>query len=229
MSFVKEVATCRRTCDICIGIPAYSRCSELIELLESIFNQTVLPAEVTICEDNSPERESIRSIVEEWCDRFAAVGCAVNYNENDRNLGYDGNLRKVIACSHCSWVMLIGNDDLLLEEGVERAERFVRETDDVNVISRSFSRFRSDVHKPLGVSKASSRDRIFNSSNSSSKMIFRTSGFIGGLIVRREWAQSIATSRYDGTLFYQIYLSSVAFCGKGIGYIAQPVVAARAR
>jgi glycosyltransferase involved in cell wall biosynthesis len=228
MSLIKEGAVGRRTTDISIGIPAYSRCSELIELVESIYVQTVLPAEVTICEDNSPERESLRSIVDEWRDRFAAAGCAINYHENDRNLGYDGNLRKVIACSHCSWVMLIGNDDLLLEQGVERAEQFIQANGTVNVISRSFVRFRNDVHEPIGVSRASSTDRIFTASNSSSKMIFRTSGFIGGLIVKREWAQSIATSRYDGTLFYQIYLSSVAFCGTGIGYIARPVVAARA-
>jgi abequosyltransferase len=228
MNLTQDFRAGRRVADISVGIPAYSRPFELVELLESIYEQTVLPTEVTICEDDSPERESIRSIVENWHAPFAAAGCVLNYHENDRNLGYDGNLRKVIACSHSSWVMLIGNDDLVLEDGVEKAETFIRGNPDVNVISRSFVRFRSDVRKPIGLSRASATDRIFNASNSSSRMIFRTSGFIGGLMVKRDWAENIATSRYDGTLFYQIYLSSVAFCGKGIGYIAQPVVAARA-
>jgi abequosyltransferase len=228
MNSTKGLPAIRRICDISVGIPAYSRPSELIELLGSIYRQTVLPAEVTICEDDSPERTSIRSIVEDWREPFAAAGCELNYNENEVNLGYDGNLRKVIACSRSSWVMLIGNDDLLLEEGIERADKFINSNPAVNVISRSFVRFRGDVNKPIGVSRASAVDRTFNASNSSSKMIFRTSGFIGGLMVRRDWAEKIATNRYDGTLFYQIYLSSVAFCDTGIGYIAQPVVAARA-
>jgi abequosyltransferase len=227
MGVRRDNGLCRRTFDMSVGIPAYARCRELIELLESIYEQTVLPAEITICEDKSADRESIRLIVQEWRERFTAEGCTVNYKENDHNLGYDGNLRNVISASHFPWVMLIGNDDLLLEGCVERAERFIRKNDKIKMISRSFLRFENDIQKPVGVSRLSSTDQIFNSVNSSTKMIVRTSGFVSGLIVNREWALNIATDRYDGTLFYQIYLASVAFCDGGIGYIAQPVVGGR--
>ncbi len=217
----------RRTFGISVGIPAYSRCCELQELLESIFNQTVLPAEITICEDNSAERVSIRSIVEKWRERFIAESCVVNYQENERNLGYDENLRKVIAVSRSPWVMLLGNDDLLLERCVETAERFLLANEKVTVVSRSFVRFYKDIKKPIGVSSISSKDTVFTSDNSSPKMIFRSCGFVGGLIVAREWAAKIATDRYDGTLYYQIYLASVCFCESGIGYIAEPIVGGR--
>ena len=217
----------RRTFDITVGIPAYSRCAELDELLASIYGQTVLPSEITICEDDSPERDGIRLVAERWRDRFSAEGCAVNYSENGHNLGYDGNLRQVIAISHSTWVMLIGNDDILLEECIENAARFICDHDLVKVISRSFRRFGTDIEQPIGISRISSADQVFVHGNSSAGMIFRCSGFIGGLIVKREWAQGISTTRYDGTLFYQVYLAAVAFCEGGIGYIARPIVGAR--
>src|SRR5258708_6485618 len=112
---------CRTTAEISVGIPAYSRCAELVELLQSIYAQTVLPAEITICEDKSPNRDGIRAIVEAWRERFAVESCEVSYHENERNLGYDGNLRKVIGVSHSAWVMLMGNDDLLVPKSIETA------------------------------------------------------------------------------------------------------------
>src|SRR5690242_17718573 len=112
---------CRVRCasNVTIGVPAYARTRELSELLRSIYDQSVLPAEITICEDMSPERETIRSIVQEWRRRFEENGCAVNYIENEENLGYDRNLRRVITRSNSSYVMLMGNDDVLLADCIE--------------------------------------------------------------------------------------------------------------
>jgi len=217
----------RRNFDISIGIPAYGRCQELRELLRSIYAQTILPAEITICEDMSLERETIRAIVQEWRGKFASESCAVNYIENRDNLGYDGNLRKVIASSHSTWVMLIGNDDLLLPHCVQAAEDYLGCNGQLRVISRSFARFTDDISSPVGTSSLSKRDTTFDRTSSSAKMIFRSCGFVGGLIVSRNWAVELTTTRYDGTLFYQIYLAAEAFCGDGIGYIGKAIVGGR--
>jgi abequosyltransferase len=223
----QEQASRRRIFDITVGIPAYSRPSELQELIESIYLQTVLPAEITICEDNSADRPLIRPIVDQWRARFAKEGCTINYHENETNLGYDGNLRKVIGMSRSRWVMLMGNDDVLLKRGIETAESFLLTHDDVTMVSRSFLRFDNDIEKPVGVSRIASMDTVFRADNSSSKMVFRSCGFVGGLIVSRNWAADIATDWYDGTLYYQIYLACVSFCEKGIGYIVEPIIGGR--
>ncbi len=217
----------RRVFDIAIGIPAYGRCAELRELLGSIYAQTVLPREITICEDNSPERDLIRAIAAEWAGRFLIEGCVVNYQENATNLGFDGNFRKVISASNARWVMVMGNDDLMLDICVETAEKYLLKHPGISIVSRSFLRFNTDINEPLGVSRLSDVDCVFQAKESSSKMIFRTCGFIPGLVFDRAWADSNATDVYDGTLYYQIYLASVAFCESGIGYIAKPIVAGR--
>jgi glycosyltransferase involved in cell wall biosynthesis len=218
----------RRALEISVGIPAYSRCPELDELLRSIYCQTVLPREITVCEDSSPDRDTIRSIVRDWERRFEAAGCSVNYHENAENLGYDGNFRKVVAVSHFPWVIVMGNDDLMLESCIETVEQYLGQHPEIRMVSRSFLRFDEDIGQPLGVSRISREDRNFKSTNSSSSMIFRTCGFVSGLVINRSWAESRATKMYDGTLYYQIYLASVAFCQSGIGYIANPTVAGRA-
>jgi len=211
-----------------VGIPAYSRCSELVQLLDSIYLQSVPPAEIAICEDKSPERDSIRAIVDSWRERFAAKSCQINYHENESNLGYDGNVRKVIEVSRSPWVMLMGNDDLLLPECIETAQRFITANPDVPMISRSFVMFQGDLKSSLGVSRHSPTDQVYKHSNASPAMIFRVCGFVGGLIVNREWASGLATDRYDGSLYYQIYLGAEAFCQEGIGYINRSIVGSRA-
>jgi abequosyltransferase len=217
----------RRTAEISVGIPAYSRCPELVELMQSIYAQTVLPAEITICEDKSPKRAGIRAIVDAWRERFAAESCNINYHENEYNLGYDGNLRRVIEVSHSAWVMLMGNDDLLLPQSIETAARYIYKNPQVRMISRSFIMFENDIQTQRGIARLSSEDQIFSPENASPGMIFRTSGFVGGLMVHHAWASTLATDRYDGSLYYQIYLASVAFCQGGVGYISKPIVGAR--
>lgn len=218
----------RTVFNMSVAIPAYGRCEELRELLSSIFEQTVLPAEITICEDMSPERDEIREIAEQWREKFACEGCRINYSDNPRNLGYDGNIRNVIASSTTPWVMLVGNDDLLLSRCVEYVEQYLNQNSDYGMISRTVLRFDTDISKPLGTSSLSAKDCFFQSRNSSPTMIMRCAGFVGGLIVNRDWANSLRTEEYDGTLYYQIYLAAEAYCSAGIGYIGKAIVGGRA-
>jgi glycosyltransferase involved in cell wall biosynthesis len=218
----------RQTVDVSVAIPAYSRSLEMAELLESIYQQSVLPAEITICEDNSPQREQIRAIVAEWTPRFAQEFCSVNYVENECNLGYDGNVRKVIGVSHASWVMLMGNDDLVLPGCLETVAAFTCRHPDISMVSRSFVIFEGGLSRRLGSSQLALEDQVFTAGVASSGMIMRTCGFVGGLVLDRKWAIKNATEKYDGSLYYQIYLAAVAFCQSGIGYISRSIVASRA-
>lgn len=217
----------RSTFPISVAIPAYGRCSELEELLQSIYVQSMLPAEITICEDMSPQRESIRAIAESWKARFDAESCSLNYQENERNLGYDGNVRRVIHASHTPWVMLMGNDDLLLPDCIATAAEYLAAHPQQSMISRSFLMFKDNLQNIFGVSRLSLTDHCYTLQNSAPGIYFRTCGFVGGLIVNREWAEGLATERYDGTLYYQIYLAAVAYCQSGIGYISRTIVASR--
>jgi abequosyltransferase len=214
--------------DLTIAVPVYSRPDELRQLLISISGMAVLPGEVLLCEDQSPERRLLSQIALEWQPKLASKGCSLRYVENDENLGYDGNVRSLFARATRPWVMLLGNDDAMLPNAVPPIQRFVAEHGDVRMISRTFVRFSVDIANVVGFTRLSDGDRVYTKENSRPGMILRLCGFVGGLIVDREWACRAATDKYDGTLYYQMYLAAEAFCANGIGYIAAPLVGSRA-
>jgi hypothetical protein len=214
--------------DLTIAVPVYSRPDELRQLLSSIAGMEVLPGEVLLCEDQSPERQSLSRIAIEWKHIFASKGCVLRYVENEENLGYDGNVRNLFVRATRTWVMLLGNDDAMLPEAVPAIQRFIAANRGIRLVSRTFIRFSKDVRHIVGITKLSDVDHVYTKENTQPGMILRLCGFVGGLIVDREWACGVATDKYDGTLYYQMYLAAEAFCMNGIGYIATPLVGSRA-
>lgn len=213
---------------ISVVVPVYSRTRELSELLESILKLERKPQEVVLCEDCSPERAAIRALVEKNKIRFDEQNIPIIYIENDTNLGFDANLRKCIESAHSDWTLVLGNDDLLLTNALSELDSFIDKNPLVKIISRSFIRFVDDIEKPIGVSSISEHDAVYSAENASSRFVFRTCGFIGGLAIHSDFARSHSTNKYDGGLYYQISLACHAFCSGGIGYIAMPIAGGRA-
>lgn len=213
---------------ITLSIPAYARPSEFEQLLNSIAEALALPDELMICEDCSPDRETLRSITDKYRADLEQRGCVVRFVENERNLGYDGNVRKAIEEASSDWVMLIGNDDVVLPNWLSIVRGFLSRNPNIKMVSRAFERFDLDPAQPIGVSRLSGSDCIFSSPSSSSRMLFRAVGFFGGLVINKSWSTKLHSSVYDGTLYYQVYLAAHAFCQGGIGYVAVPTVGARA-
>jgi glycosyltransferase involved in cell wall biosynthesis len=215
------------TIRLSVCIPAYGRPSEYALLLKSIRAQSMLPYEVLICEDGSPQRSLIRDITTSFANEMQGVGLSIRFVENPTNLGYDGNLRRLIELATGTHVFFIGNDDYILPHGLRITQEFLNRNA-VLAASRSFARFDHNPLKPLGYSRQLSHDALLNRARCSAGTVLRVGGFFGGLVFDRKWAMSHATEHYDGSLYYQIYLLFVAYTEGSIGYIASPTVAARA-
>lgn len=210
-----------------VCIPAYGRPEEYALLLKSIEAQIQLPHEVLICEDGSPQRDALRDITTQFSERMQSRGLIVRFVENPINLGYDGNLRRLIELATGTHVFFIGNDDYILPNGIQIAHNFLA-SNPVLAASRSFARFDQDPLQPIGYSRQLANDMNINKSSHPAGIIMRIGGFFGGLIFDRAWALQHSTKRYDGTLFYQIHLLLEAYCQGNIGYMVTPTVAARA-
>lgn len=212
---------------LAIVIPAYNRPIELGELLESTLSQTRMPNKVIVCEDKSPLRDDVRAVCESYRAPLSRKGIELLYLENETNLGYDKNLRKCIELADTDWALIMGNDDVLLPNATRDVIEYVS-SNDVDFVSRTFHRFNESIKSPIGTSSLSRQNTIFGRSGAPSRMVFRAAGFVGGLVVRTDFARSISSSEFDGSLYYQIYLAASAYCGKGIGYIANPIIGGRA-
>lgn len=212
---------------IAICIPAFGRIDEYRALLDSALLLEVFPSEIIVCEDGSAERDALRLLSQQYAIRLKNKNCMLIFHENVKNLGYDGNLRQLLQIATTDYVFFIGNDDHLLPKAIAIAQKYLA-THNVLAASRTFLRFKDNPEKHLGVSRCFSQDMVLNARNATSGTMLRIGGFFGGLIFNRQWAMGKTTHRYDGSLFYQIYLLLMAFAEGDVGYIATPTVAARA-
>jgi abequosyltransferase len=187
---------------ISICIPAYNRPIEIFELLESIECQEYKPFEVIICEDNSPQRLDIAKVVENFINKATLT---IRYYENEKNLGYDANLRKTISLARGEYVFLSGNDDILAETSLNLVAEKIRIYNS-DVIIRSYTSFYKDSHNKRTLHQYVKNDYFVKYSCKEAAWLFYRSVLVSGLVFKREIAQDLSTNLVDGTLYYQNYL-----------------------
>jgi hypothetical protein len=208
-----------------IAIPSYSRILDLNCAIDSIFRSNVMPTEILVVDDNSPEKIDIRNLLIDWKSKFKLRNTEFKFIMSDSNDGYDINLQKLLINSTSDYVMFLGNDDILTADGISTTFDYINNSN-VYALSRAFIRF--NENGIVGISKFSKKDRIFSPINSPLYSYFRLSCFFSGLTFDRVWALNKYTNVYDGSLYYQLYLFGCAFFESGVGYISAPIVGARA-
>lgn len=183
-----------------ICIPAYNRPRQLAELLYSIDCEPT-QVEIVICEDCSPGRVEIRKRVESI---QAQSPYEVRYFENEENLGFDGNVRELVARARGRFILYMGDDDLFIPGALDRYLHFLNEHAEIKYVLRSYVVVHPDgVVEPF---KYMAKTTILPPGEESVAWLFKRSVTICGFTIDRKEALKHATSDLDGTLLYQIYL-----------------------
>jgi glycosyltransferase involved in cell wall biosynthesis len=188
-----------------ICIPSYNRAKYLPELLESIFGQDFQSFEVLICEDCSPEREKIAQIAMQYEQRFRGQ---LIYHENDQNLGYDGNIRNLISKAQGEFCFFMGNDDIMCPGALNTVNDLISRYPKVGLILKSYSWFDGDVANINQTVRYFTTEHFMNAGTEAISICYRRSGVISGYIVHRDLANEAATDIFDGTLYYQMHLTT---------------------
>jgi abequosyltransferase len=183
-----------------ICIPSYNRPQQLYVLLESI-DCSSCEIEVVICEDCAPNRLAVRSAV----NNFKKISTyEVNYFENSTNLGFDGNLRKLVECAKGKYILFMGDDDLFVPNALDNFIFFLKQNSNRPYILRSYL-----SHHPDGTIeyfKYMPKSIGLSSGEGTVAWLFKRSVTICGFTISRELATYYATNKLDGTLLYQVYL-----------------------
>lgn len=210
---------------ISICIPSYNRAEFLFPLLDSIYNQSYAvnnnDFEVVICEDVSPQREQI---IAEY-NRFIVSKNVKNLRLvlNDENLGYDKNLRNCISQAKGKFCMIMGNDDLLNIGALDKIVSVLKCNPNVVVATRAYAWFKEDPSKLCDTVRHLPESKLFEPGLEAIRFFFRRVGVISGFIVNAEKACAIATNRFDGRLYYQMYLAGMLLT-QGQGYYFSDVM-----
>lgn len=110
---------------VSIAIPTYSRAECLAEAVQSALAQSYPSFEVLISDDGTnPE---VRAVGETAAMRDSRV----RYWRNEKNLGLAGNWNRCLDESRGEFVLIIGDDDRILPDGLATLVSQVEERDDV--------------------------------------------------------------------------------------------------
>lgn len=186
-----------------VCIPAYNRAVVLPELLDSVMDQRFEDFDVLICEDASPERAQIRAIAQRYSDRHPG---RLHYHENEKNLGFDANLRRLIEQARGRYCLFMGNDDLMCPDALKVIAGVISRHPKIGVFLRSYAAFDGLSSNVVQTFRYFDREIFFPAGAKAISTVFRRSVVIPGVTLNREAALQFATDRFDGTLLYQIYL-----------------------
>jgi glycosyltransferase involved in cell wall biosynthesis len=186
-----------------VCIPAYNRASLLPALLDSILSQAFADYEVLICEDGSPQREEIRAVAERYGRLHPG---RIRYLENESNLGYDGNLRRLIERAEGEFCMFMGNDDLMCPDALRTVAEAAQRHSNVGVLVRSYQSFDVEPANIVQTFRYFPDERFFPAGTDSIVTVYRRAVVIPGMVVRRAAARRFATDEFDGTLLYQLHV-----------------------
>lgn len=183
-----------------ICIPSYNRPRQLVELLASIDCATD-DVEVVICEDGAPKRLEVRVCVDEV---RASSKYRIHYHENEVNLGFDGNLRRLVERASGKYILFMGDDDLFVPGALDRFSEFLKQNRDKKYILRSYVTVHRNGHTEHY--RYLPKTSTLPPGEATVAWLFKRSVTICGFTISRAEALKHATPDLDGTLLYQIYL-----------------------
>jgi len=115
---------------ISICIPTYNRSVHLKNCLASIVEavkDTKFPYE--ICISNNASEDDTANVIDHFREQLNLV-----YKENSKNIGVARNILNVVSMAGGEFTWLVGDDDLLLPDSLQRLGRLIRSNPQVDFI-----------------------------------------------------------------------------------------------
>lgn len=188
---------------ISICVPTYNRPSQLKRMLESIDTTKVEDIDIVISENCSPKQAETRAVVEEYKKTHPYE---VHYFENERNLGYDKNIRAAVARATGRFCVFFSDDDMAMPGALDNYIEFVRKHQDSGYILRSYRNYFDKMESRWQDFYYYDTDREFPAGRATAIELFNKSVFLSGFTIRQEYAKEYVVDALDGSLLYQMYL-----------------------
>lgn len=186
---------------ISICIPTYNRPLELKRTLESIDTTKYDDVDIVISENCSPKQAETREVVEAF---KAQSKYEIHYYENERNLGYDKNIRVLVARATGKFCMFFSDDDMFMPNAMDDFVEFVRQHQHCGYILRSYRNYGANGN--YQDFRYYPNDREFPAGKDTAIELFDKSVFLSGFTILTEEAKKYVIDDLDGSLLYQLYL-----------------------
>jgi glycosyl transferase family 2 len=217
---------------VSIGLPTYNGVTTLRATLECILSQWEPGLELVICDDNSSDGtpDLIRSIVDGRSGIF--------FEENESNLGMDGNFSRVAFRSTGEYVWFFGQDDLMKPGTVARVLDTLRSDSGIGIVYLNYSQHTSDMERILTPSYLATTladtgvacpqgDVRFDTPAEFFTVFEKLPTFLPATIVRRDFWDGADVSPFEGTAYTQWGILMLNAHRGSIHVVCDPLVQGR--
>jgi glycosyltransferase involved in cell wall biosynthesis len=207
---------------VSICIPAYNRPEELYRLLKSIDSKQNTKIEIIICEDHSPKREEINTIVKKFIDES---NYEVKYYENNINLGYDKNIKELVTKATSDFIVFMGDDDIFIPNAFDKLITFLENNSNLGYVLKSHQYIFKDGR--IEKFRYFDGDQFFEKGEATYVELFRKSVFISGFTINREYVKNLLIDDFDGALLFQLYMLAEVALNYKCAYFDTPLTQAK--
>lgn len=117
---------------ISVLIPTYNRPNYLIQALQSVLTQTLMPYEIIICDDNINSDVNLK-VLEPYLGKYDFI----KYIKNEKNLGPVGNYLKTFELASGDYIKWLADDDILLPKALEKLSYYLDNYPNVKLVTSS--------------------------------------------------------------------------------------------
>jgi len=110
--------------NISIALATYNGAKYLREQLDSLYGQSIVPAEVVVCDDQSTD--ATVDILEEYHQRYG-----LTYYVNTKHLGYNLNFYQAISLCTGEYIALSDQDDVWMSDKLAKSLNAIQQMGDV--------------------------------------------------------------------------------------------------
>lgn len=119
-------------------IASYNYGNYLIESIESVLRQTILPDQILISDDHSDDETEL--IARSYVEKYQGL---IFYNRNDKNLGIVDHFNKAITLTDTNYVFFLGADNRLQSNYIEETKKILDANRKVGIAYTDFALFGS--------------------------------------------------------------------------------------
>ncbi len=117
---------------ISVAMTTYNGALYLKKQLDSILFQTMAIDELIICDDGSSDET--KEIIQDYQKKYPQI----HFYENKENLGYKLNFKKAMDLCCGDYIFLCDQDDIWMEDKVEKMINKIKENPKIQVLASSF-------------------------------------------------------------------------------------------
>ncbi|MBG6131704.1 glycosyltransferase involved in cell wall biosynthesis [Aquimarina sp. EL_43] len=198
-----------------IAIPTYNRCVFLDENLKRIQNQFNDNIDILICDNASTDQTS--EVVQKYLDQ----GLPIRYFKNTENFGWEKNFELCFKRSIGKYTMLIGDDDFIVENGIDLILRSI----DNEKIDLLFCRaFGFDKLPPENKNKFNSPAKHYDLESFLEKTILQFR-LLSSYVIKSEYIES--SGSFTGNFAHLHVIFNVLLKGSNFSIINDKIIACK--